>query len=109
MAYAQVQHQLFMCLSVQAGKKLSFHYIHSQPVAFNAPPRKTPEKIDGKKNNRKAKNTDCVQAGRAVSPATSAHKTQRHQPFKYTTFLWNNTEPYKTSIAEGLESPSLRP
>lgn len=63
----------------------------------------------GEKNNRKAKNTDCVQAGRAVSPATSAHKTQRHQPFKYTTFLWNNTEPYKTSIAEGLESPSLRP
>lgn len=107
MACAQVQHQLFMHLSVQAGKKLSFHYIHS--LLRLMPPRKTPEKIDEKKNNRKAKNTDCVQAGRAVSPATSAHKTQRHQPFKYTSFLWNNTEPYKTSIAEGLESPSLRP
>lgn len=108
MACAQVQHQLFMRLSVQAGKNCPFTtFTHS--LLRLMPPRKTPEKIDEKKNNRKAKNTDCVQAGRVVSPATSAHKTQRHQPFKYTTFLWNNTEPYKTSIAEGLESPSLRP
>lgn len=109
MACAQVQHQLFMRLSVQAGKNCPFTTFTHSLLRLMPPRENTGEDRWGKKNNRKAKNTDCVQAGRVVSPATSAHKTQRHQPFKYTSFLWNNTEPYKTSIAEGLESPSLRP
>lgn len=103
MACAQVQHQLFMRLSVQAGKNCPFTtFTRTQPVAFNAP-RLTPEKtqkVDGKTEKQ---NTDCVQPGRVVNPATSAYKTQRNQPKTHlnTQPLWNDTEPYKTSIAEG--------
>lgn len=46
----------------------------------------------GKKKKQKGKNTDCVQAGRVVNPATSAQKTQEINTFKYTTFV----EQYRT-------------
>lgn len=69
----QVQHQLLTRLSVQdeeAGNNCPFTtFTRTQPVVI---PRQTPEKntkIDGKTERQ---NTDCVQAGMVVSPATSA-------------------------------------
>ncbi len=105
LACAQVQHQLFMHLSVQDGAAGNYcpftTFTHTQPGACNAPANaRENTKIDGKTERQ---NTDCVQAGRAVNPATSAYKTQRKSTKTHlnTHLLWNNTEPYKTSLAEG--------
>lgn len=76
-----MQHQLSVRLSVQgeeAGKNCPFTtFTHMQPAvtSWQMPGRNT--KIGGKTERP---NTDFVQAGRAVNPATSAQKTQRNQP-----------------------------
>lgn len=68
-------------------KKKKTVYIHSHTARRVLRPR--PEDNTAIDGETERQNTDGVQAGRVVHPATSAHKTQRHQPktFKYTTFV----------------------
>lgn len=70
LACAQVQNQLFMHLSAQGD--VSLHSLTLSPAVCNALANAGEHtKIDWR--NRKAKNTDCIQAGRVRStPATSA-------------------------------------